>query len=245
MARRLPVWDTDGQWGSYSSKSDKIEINNGGLDYVVGLATIANYLEDDWGDNALSSRTGAADGAYAHPAANEAGDTLIGRYRPNWAVESGSPSATNNELQLPDGSTTEQTVSTPSEMTTGSFEIKYQFAANPSNGALHYSVLCSDFSLVANVTTDSGYEARTVHNGDYNLTRRDSGSATDIIVSSWSVDTNQHTKRVTRNSYSSFELFLDGASKGTATDGTFTESVVQFIGNNSTDRVDIDDLVVK
>lgn len=208
-----------------------------------GLQELTNYLKDDWGDDALTGRTNPETGQFLEQTSGGVGDLLKGMYRPEWKAESGSPSASSGKLQLSAGGTTSQTVSTPSNLTTGSFELKFQFNSDPTNGAFHHSFICSNNSLSASVSTDAGYEMRPVHDGSYYLTLRDNGTATNLISSTWADDLNQHTITSTRDEDSNFELFLDGTSQGTTTDSTYTTSIIQIVGNNATSGVAGDDFL--
>ena len=51
-----------------------------------------------------------------------------------------------------------------------------------------------------------------------------SSSSSSLISGSWSIDTEWHIIKVTRDSSDNFELFFDGVSKGTTTDTILTSS---------------------
>lgn len=166
------------------------------------------YLEDDWGDDSLTSRSNASDGVFTHPTANEAGDVLIGRYRPEWT---GNASATNNRLEFPgDGATSY--VETPTSLQTGSW--KFDGAHLTENGGgdnIHFHPLYAG--------SNNNYDRLfgDSNHSTLNFRQLKAGTNTLIISATWNVDTNVHTEELTRDSYGNWESIHDGTSKGTAT----------------------------
>lgn len=196
-----------------------------------------NYLEDDWNDNKLTNRDNPTDGFFTHPQANEAGDTLIGRTRPVWETESGSPSATNQQLELSAGDTTEQNVSTPTGFTTGSWEFDFKAEADPT----------SNNFVLQGIREDANNKAVRLaigQDGTLLLEKEQSGAFTTIVSGSWGDDLNTHTLKITRDSFGAQELFNDGASQGTGTDTFLPTPKLLFLRQILNAPVNIDNLVV-
>lgn len=198
----------------------------------MGLSKIANYLEDDWGDSSLSSRSNSDEGYFLHPSDGltgsgdyEPGDALKGVYRPEWAVTGGSYSTSNGALVS--GGNLDDVVGTPSDMNVGSWKLDFTMGANTSNTDVHtFAFMDRDVTDhgANDGTPDNGYIIQTRTEGNYELRVRSGGFSTDLIRSSWGVDTVTHTEEVNRDSYADLELFLDGASQGTATDTTYSSA---------------------
>lgn len=209
---------------------------------------LTNYLEDDWDDNSLTSRTSPSKDVFYQYGDGGAGDLLKGVYRPRWTTESGSPSATNNELQLSDGSTTYQAVSTPSNLSVGEWGIDFQANAVITGGSTVFEPIQAGslpYDDSRGRPTD-GYFMQAVTNGSFELLREDTGSNSATIISgTWDDDTSSHTGKFTRDSYGGFELFYDASSQGTTTDTNFSTFEVLAIENNQEKRIDFDNLVVK
>lgn len=196
------------------------------------LEEIGTYIEDDWDDNALTNRTDNTEGYFLHPSDGllsgdfEAGDALKGVYRPEWKIQTGSFTVADQYAES--AGNLEDAISTPSSFSVGSWEADVQMVSNTGDLEL-FSLAFMDQDSTdfdANVSTpDNGYTIEARDNGDLRLVVRSGGSNSSITVgSSWSVDTDFHTYRATRDSYGSFELFFDGTSKGTGTDKTFNSS---------------------
>lgn len=210
----------------------------------LGLAEIANYLEDDWGDNSLTSRSSTEDGVFAHPDANEAGDMLIGRYRPDWNTVEGSPSASSEELNFSGSNSVADALLVSSNFTVGSFS--FNFRQTNAGDPLRVWIFSSSFN--GYTRGGSGGIARPVDSyfvatEQSALSKDDSGSKTNLVTGTSISDTNNHSESVTRNSYGDFEFFVDSTSQGTATDTTFTESL--FVGVSSRSNVTMDNLVIQ
>jgi len=204
---------------------------DGGSDEITGDLDIDAIVEDvyeiydDWDDNELTDRSlGTTTTNY---------NLLRAKFfRPSWATESGSPSASDGVLVLP-SSTTVQSVSTFSDFTVGTWEFDFKWA---NTTATQY-----DRNYIMKLSgEDTGYRARANNDGSMcNLDEVSTGTPTTIIDNTWAEDTDWHTLKTTRDSDGNFELFLDGASKGTATDTTHTTSDQIWIrddGNNVAER---------
>ena len=204
-----------------SATIDGVDVQEITIDGVVawtaGEPTIANYLEDDWGDNSLSTRTNPADGVYASPSAIRAGDTLIGRYRPEWSVTNGSPSATSGYLSLPGNDTTPDRLRTTSKWTTGTlqYDARQTTLQSSSTTAL---IIMSFIHQDPNNKIFSYFRDDSGTTQFRRLTKTVSGTGTELIKNDTTPDTNWHTTKITRSAYGDWEAFWDGVSYGTATD---------------------------
>lgn len=206
----------------------------------VGLPDINNYLEDDFGDNALTSRTNPDDGVYAHPDANVAGDVFVGRYRPEWNITSGSPSSSDGVLSTVGGATV-QSIITTSEFSSGEWSFDFQFLSDPTNRAAYVDFIGVSPSLNSDGRPNNGYAVQMLNFGELNLDQNN----TDLIVGSWSNDTSKNSIRVTRTSYGEFELFNNGTSVGTTTDTTHNNSQILGFANDTESALEFDNLVVQ
>lgn len=184
-----------------------------------------NYLEDDWNDNKLTNRDNPTDGFFTHPQANEAGDTLIGRYRPEWSVGFGSINVSNG--QIDETPTSDSRLDTSSQFVTGSWSIDLHIdPQGTGNDNVQWRVISAD--------DDSNYW-QMVWSDDgtsYNITKSDGGSNTNIVSSSHNPTSNT-TCKTTRDAYGNFELFESGVSKGTGTDTFLPDPVTQEFDFNS------------
>lgn len=213
----------------------------------MALSEITNYLEDDWDDNNLTGRASTTEGYFLHPSDGlisdmEAGDALKGVYRPEWTTQSGSPSATNQELQLADGSTTVQAVSIPSVFTVGRWQWDHDYNSNPSSGGTRLYFIAQNSGADPN----DAYAIEVLHDTNLDLIKDSGGSESTLINGSRTDNTSSQNYDVARDSYGGFELFNDGdVSQGTATDTTHTESLYLVIRNSANARSDNDNVVVK
>lgn len=241
-----------GSVAQFDSYTDTIYFISDGTDWypvdgsnpiVAALAEITNYLEDDWDDNSLTNRTNADSDVFAHPSSNEAGDVLIGRYRPEWTTENGSPTATNSRLELSDG----DLLATKSEQDTGEFSFDFQTNGDDTGG-ISFSFIKQTTQYRNGKSSYTGYYNYIQGDGGtFSIARTDSGSfGTNVVETSWSGDNSSfHRSRVTRDSYGDFELFLDGTSKGTGTDSTYQTSRFLALYSGLANDVYIDNMVNK
>ena len=222
---------------------------------LPGEEQIANYLEDDFDDNSLTSRSNTNDGVYAHPDANVAGDVFIGRYRPEWNAtvnDSGSVSATNGRVEFSEAGPEEVTgaISVPSDFTTGSFQSDVNWVTRGSGDDNFTVQYISDSYKVpgdSNQYPDNGVLTQTTDTGTPSLVKSESGSGAGIVSST--VTSDSYTESFTRDSYGNYEYIIDGASQGTTTDTFLPEdpSYVQVAlrGSSGGSTVSIDNLVVQ
>lgn len=198
----------------------------------LGLEEIANYIEDDWDDNSLTNRTSPDDGIFSHPDANEAGDIIIGRYRPEWFTNAGSPSASGGEMII--ASSSDTSVSTSSNLDTGYWKLDFRLTSSSSGG----------FYNMFNHVAVNGYFRYENNVTDNKSVLLDAGG--DFILGSGAYSgTATHTLEITEDSFGNAELFEDGTSQGTGTK-TSLSGVSSFIIYSSSADSDmaVDNLVV-
>ena len=211
------------------------------------LGEIENYLEDDWNDNSLTNRSANEEGYFLHPSDNlvansdvEAGDVLKGVYRPDWTIEIGTPSASNNRLELPNASSTSQAVKTPSEFTAGLCSFDRTLNSSTSTGAFRFNIIKED----SNNWWADNLDAGNPHEG---LAKKESGTFSQVIStgSGGSVGTNTHSIKITRDSYGRWEYSKNGTSQGTTTDTFLPTPIIVNIGSYTDSIVYVDNLVIK
>lgn len=165
-------------------------------------------LYDDWNDNELIARDLTVD----------LKSSLNRQYkmiRPVWGIESGSPVAQNNRLELPAGDTTQQRVTKHIPHYEGFWKFKGSFNTSPTTSQFVMLISDEDFP-------NNGIYLRLLYSGGFDLAKIDGGSPTNLISGSVADETVDHTYKVIRRILTDnsieYELFLDGASQGTATD---------------------------
>lgn len=205
---------------------------------------IDNYIEDDWDDNALTERAGSEKDVYYNYGTGGAGDLLKGVYRPRWNTESGSPTANDGEFELSPGNNTLQKAATPSNLTTGEWSYNVQYQGGTVSQRTSLTLFANSFTDAAHTYQDS-YSVVYDDTDGVRLQVNDGGSITTLITYTTDANTNTRSVRVTRDSYGSWEMFVDGTSRGTATDTKITESKIMAIGNDSDQTVNYDNLVVQ
>lgn len=199
---------------------------------------IANYIEDDWNDNALNSRSNAERGYYYNYHTGGTGDLLKGVYRPRWIIANGSPSASGGTLNLPAGDSTQQAVQTPSELSVGKWQYDFQFQERTQSANRGLRL------VLINPSASAVYSVQIQTDGDFEL-HVDDGGQTILISGSWGADTSLYTIELTRDSYSNWELFRDSTSQGTATNSNNTSFTQVDIYNNTKDSIEVDDFIVQ
>lgn len=208
---------------------------------------LPNYIEDDWGDNALSGRSSASKGVYYNYHAGGTGDLLKGVYRPVWEVESGSPVAENGILNLKNDSGATSTLAVPAALAVGSWSFDWKLTNTSITDSVDASI-----SLLSQNTQRKNNEYRLTAyfadtGEDAHLQHWDSSGANTTLVT-WSParDTSWHTYRATRDSYSAWEAFADGTSQGTATDTSLTSGqYLLVVGHGGDVDMYADNLVVQ
>lgn len=191
------------------------------------------YIKDDWDDNALTGRSNPETGAFLHPSGDtEAGDCLVGMYRPEWDVqiESQTIDTSNGDVRVDlSGGTSPEVnaqITTRSEFGMGSVQLDFQYLTLGSDAdSLEVMILSNDGG---SSTSRVGVVCYSLVIGDaaantFRLEYQDGSGATTIIDATWAGDTSTHAAEITRDPYSNFEIFADGASKGTGTDTSITD----------------------
>lgn len=210
----------------------------------MGLQERSNYLEDDWNDNALTARTSPEEGYFLHPSDGltgtgdyEPGDALKGVYRPDWEIESGSPSASNGELVLPPGDTTNQTIAQPAEFTSASMEDDV-YHTDHSGGRMDLTPRLRN--------GDSEYTFSVDAYDDVYVYSYDGSGGTRIIESTNNMTYSAWVKwRLTLDSYANWEAFKDGTSLGTTTDDGQLPPEKTAIRNAADVECKVDNMVIQ
>jgi predicted amidophosphoribosyltransferase len=161
--------------------------------------------------------------------------------RPTWGVVGGELWATDNGAQIIQTARTET-------VATWTFKFRLE-TADGTTDRFTFWPMSSGFDING-VTNGYAYWVDAA-GGAMRLVRRSGATTTDfnLISTTWTPDTVAHTGKITRNAAGLFEIFLDGASKGTATDTTHTTSSyvgLHFVGSSADTNHNamIDDLVV-
>lgn len=218
----------------------------------MALSQLTNYLEDDWNDNALTSRTGSTEGYFLHPSDSltgagdyEAGDALKGVYRPDWNVTVGTIDTSNGYVDFQNTSG-DSFISTPSEFLVGSWEFDWRKSATFSSGntSVNFFFMAQNNDSVASSYTYKLYFGQSNRNAA--IDKYDaSNNRTELIGWIQARDENYHDARVTRDSNGNFEAFEDGVSQGTANDTTFKSvSYITLAGGGGDVDMHMDNLVV-
>ena len=213
-----------------------------GIGQSVGLDARSMFLEDDWEDNAVETRSNADDDVFAHPQSNEAGDMLIGRYRPSWVVTGGSPTASSGQLVLPDNSNGYQYLHVPSDYQYGTARLDV-YHRNHSEGRTTLTpshMYKPDQS--ANRNHDRGYSTSVDVVDDKYLLRMSDG--TRLIESSGMNYGAWVTWRKDVDPYGNWEVFQDGSSWGTTTDHNDFPVNALELSNRTDVQIDMDNLEV-
>jgi len=168
----------------------------------IGTGGRRGYMGDDWNDNKLTSRDNAATVATAL-------DKIFQTFRPEWTVISGTITTANSRVEG-DASGSNK-VQTSSSITEGTWEVDIIVLATGSYQNIYFIYQDSSNHWIAGNSTPGGTRA-------WHVRKVASDSETDIIQSNWTEATGTYALKVTRDSSGNFELFVDGTSKGTATD---------------------------
>jgi len=200
------------------------EIFDGSADNSV--FTNGNHISemlDDWNDNKLTSRDNAATTATGFT------DRFGKTFRPEWATTFGTPTAVGGELVLD----VDDAVDTPITFNVGSWEFKFTRVATTASALLYFR-----FGGVGKYHM-AGTSATLSKVSIY-----DRVDSTDVISAAITVDTAPHTLKATRDAGSNWELFYDGASKGTGNDATTTSFDALVFGTVDGSTVNFDNLKV-
>jgi len=200
------------------------------------LTSAANIYEmlDDWNDDKLTGRDGA--GTTSTGFTNSFAQKDL--FRPEW-TQTGSDFTVSGGLLHMVRTAVANRLLASSSFVTGTWEIGFT-RIDTVGVTTPIFIFGTDYQ--------NGYYVRISHNSNViALCRKDGGGeASTLINSTWSNDANPHTAKVTRDGSGNFELFVDGASKGTGgPDTTYTSStVLGFVGTYNAGRMDFDNLKV-
>lgn len=198
---------------------------------------LQNYIEDDWDDNALTNRSASQKDVFYQFSDGGTGDLLKGVYRPRWEIDQGSPSASNQQLEMPAGNTTAPVLITPSNIFTGSWSVDIRIVSSSTIDSVYLNYLLSDIN--------NRYFYRADYDNRLRLQKIENSSVTTLIEVSWDGDTSNHRYKVTKNSYNTHEAFYDGASKGTVTDSFNPEAKYLRLASGIDSESEWDNLLVR
>ena len=170
--------------------TDPTKIGRGGRRGIIG---------DDWDDNKLTSRDNAA-------VVPTALDKIFQAFRPEWTVVQGSVIVANGRIEG-DASGGGNRIQTPLSITEGTWKVDIIILATRTNQLILF--IYQD---------DANFWWAGNNAGEWCLMKYQGGAATYLIESTWSEATGTYTFKVTRDSSGNFEIFVNGVSKGTATD---------------------------
>jgi len=166
-------------------------------------------MGDDFGDNVYTGRNRFVAGILC-PYAN---------FRLVWTPILGTWSASNGYLEKTID-TANDWIQTPSSVAYGTWQYKMILGATSATHLFQFwPCMTTSGSLKYGYYITITYESVKCDFRSYTA----AGDAL-VIDNGWTPDANPHTVKLTRNSANSFELFLDGVSKGTGTNSDFTTS---------------------
>lgn len=166
------------------------------------------YLLEDW-EGGLATGPSYQKTPYQFPEPGDSDSTVTTRQE--WTSLAGSPSVTDGDLVLSPGASTTQAAETSAPTTVGTWEIDFAIG-----GPIDSSEV-----FTADIIREDGANRIRVFVGEssVSVTKREEATNTELISTSWTPDTDEHTIRVTRDANGNYELIFDGTSAGTATDG--------------------------
>jgi len=170
------------------------------------------YLHDDFGDNKLQNRDGS--GTTTH-------NGVEGVYRPEWTIENGSPTVSNEELSIVGGDRiyTGVNIDLSSVLT-----VEATVDASNTGSLLADQINIGIFAeQVTDVSFDQYHQAYYISilgQNTVQLRYRDASGANDSIIEGSYADSDRAFS-ATRQPDGTFELFVEGVSQGTATDTQF------------------------
>jgi len=177
------------------------------------------YLYDDFADNRAFNRRDR--GIPTEETLSVPYQTI----RPGWGATFGTPTIANSQVEVSSGDGTR--LGTWCGMDAGTWEMDFQWPSSVSQGDIGLKILGRD---------DRGREYEAEFDAAGNFVLYDEfGSA--LVSSTQTVDTSTHTIKVTYDG-STFELFWDGNSVGTASDSygyTGQEQLLMVEVQNSPD----------
>jgi len=183
------------------------------------------YLQDDFGDNKLSSRDNSGTTTY---------NGVTGVFRPEYTVPSGksSPSVSSQTLNVEGGEAITTTINLNLSQTV-TWEWTDVENSTGDRTALHcFAEQATSFSK-DQLHSSYYVDVRNGNNLRLNITQ--SGGSSGVIING-STFSGKNDVKVTRTSAGVWELFLNNTSQGTTTDTTFTSpSHTAFAARDSSD----------
>jgi len=210
---------------------------------VVFSAELSGFLLDDWSDNKLTNRDDFATTPLNPSTLEPSSSNFQNPTRPEWTTHQGSPSASNNQLELPDGqANTEAILSTPTNINEGTWEFDVQFTgSNTSAGSFQFWLTDNP----GNPTGGTGYffSIGTANGaGPMQLRYYINGSGQGNIINGddFPSDNAFHTCRLEAFDDGAggldLEIFLDGVSGGTGNENVAIQSHTSIRGNADTQQ---------
>jgi len=188
----------------------------------IGTGGRRGVIGDDWDDNKLTSRDNAATVATAL-------DKIVQTFRPEWTVKAGTITVANSRVEG-DASGTNEVQTSSLSITEGTWEVDIIVLATGHTQLIYFIYQDIDNHYHAGNSTPGGTRA-------WYLYKYEGGAGSELILSSWTEATGTYALKVTRDSSGNFELFVDGNSKGTATDTwlptTYDSIVLRVTDDNS------------
>jgi len=172
----------------------------------IGTGGRRGIIADDWADNKLTSRDRAA-------VIDTPFDLIYQNFRPEWTEDIAGGTVTDGRLHWDEASDGDWRILCTPVQTEGTWELDFQ-----------YTTMGNDYDNLQlipvweNADNDWNMLIQDDAGDSFNLNKDDGGTRTNVISTTWVCDTASHTVKVTRNAPDSWEIFLDGASEGTATD---------------------------
>lgn len=202
-----------------------------------------NYIEDDWDDNALTSRSNPEKGLFYQYGDGGTGDLLKGVYRPRWEVTTGTVNATNSELLLQGGTSAQ--CRTQSILTVGSWQVDIEYQSGASAGT--YICFLFEENFGTGTRPNQGYYFKVSNSSQFDIRKNDNGTYSTVVSDSSDFNfTNLATCLVERDSYGNFEGFKDGSSIGTGNDTQFSRADGRLAMYNGTGSdITIDNFAVQ
>jgi hypothetical protein len=180
---------------------------------LTGAASILYAIHDDWEDNkAVTSRDNRA----TTPASILGANQFAQKFRPLWTTVGGTTTCSAGKLISNEAA---DRVKITSTFMVGTWEINFRFTATAGGDDLMFYFIYVD---------SSNWYAVRINNDTagpfYKLRKKVTGTESDIISSTLTPNTIEHTCKLTRDASGNFELFFDGVSKGTATNNEISSS---------------------
>ena len=198
----------------------------------VGIVAIPDpdvYLNDDWGDNKLQDREDSDTTTH---------NGVEGVYRPEWTLDEGSPSASNQTLQLDSGDAVRTGITLALSETVPWQWTGVEFPATDAAGDTVTLQLWAESTTRDTqgfgLPLQSGYFIQLRDSSpEVRLIEMDSSGNTSELITGSATAGSGFDLSVTRSSDGGFELFVEGSIQGTSTDTTHTDPQYFSFGTRS------------